>query len=89
MAEERVSLSSLLWHPRHIEYILSIIYVHWIILTAVYFNIVNVFLLQINLCFPEEGSVYDYRLDDGIRNQDGDDEDEGGKVNEQKFLHRC
>lgn len=57
-------------------------------LTAVYFNIVNVFLLQINLCFPEEGSVYDYRLDDGIRNQDGDDEDEGGKVNEQKFLHR-
>lgn len=35
---------------------------------------------RINLCFPKEGSVYDYRLEDDIRNQDGDDEDEGGKV---------
>ncbi|XP_030585284.1 LOW QUALITY PROTEIN: dynein heavy chain 1, axonemal-like [Archocentrus centrarchus] len=35
---------------------------------------------KIMLCFPEEGLVHDYRLDDGISNQDDDEEDEEGKV---------
>lgn len=42
---------------------------------------VHVFFLQIHLCFPEEGLVYDYRLDDaGISNLEDDNEDEEGKV---------
>ncbi|XP_040015424.1 dynein heavy chain 1, axonemal [Xiphias gladius] len=36
---------------------------------------------KIQLCFPEEGLVYDYRLDDaGISNFEDDDEDEEKKV---------
>ncbi|XP_026203417.1 dynein heavy chain 1, axonemal [Anabas testudineus] len=36
---------------------------------------------KIDLCFPEEGLVYDYRLDDaGISNLEDDDEDEERKV---------
>ncbi|XP_022600673.1 LOW QUALITY PROTEIN: dynein heavy chain 1, axonemal-like [Seriola dumerili] len=36
---------------------------------------------KIKLCFPEEGLVYDYRLDDaGISNLEDDDEDEERKV---------
>uniref|UniRef100_A0A3Q3IZZ6 Dynein, axonemal, heavy chain 1 n=1 Tax=Monopterus albus TaxID=43700 RepID=A0A3Q3IZZ6_MONAL len=36
---------------------------------------------KIQLCFPEEGLVYDYRLDDaGISNLEDDDENEGKKV---------
>lgn len=58
-----------------------------VFLSAVYFNIVKIFFFQIQLCFPEEGLVYDYRLDDGLGNQDGDDEDEEGKVKE--ILHGC
>lgn len=43
-------------------------------------NIVCV--LQIQLCFPEEAEVYDYRLDDaGISNLEDDHEDEERKVN--------
>lgn len=39
-------------------------------------------VLQIELCFPEEALVYDYRLDDaGISNFKDDDEDEETKVN--------
>lgn len=42
----------------------------------------NAFVLQIQLCFPEEDLVYDYRLDDaGISNLEDDDEDEERKVN--------
>lgn len=42
----------------------------------------NVFAFQIQLCFPEEGLVYDYRLDDaGISNLEDDEEDEERKVN--------
>lgn len=42
---------------------------------------VHVFAFQIDLCFPEEGLVYDYRLDDaGISNLGDDDEDEERKV---------
>lgn len=42
---------------------------------------VHVFVFQIHLCFPEEGLVYDYRLDDaGISNLEDDDEDEERKV---------
>lgn len=41
----------------------------------------NSFLLQISLCFPYEGLVYDYRLDDaGISNCEDEDEDEQRKV---------
>lgn len=43
---------------------------------------VNVFVLQIHLCFPEEALVYDYRLDDaGISNFEEEDEEEERKVN--------
>lgn len=33
----------------------------------------NLFVLQINMCFPEEGLVYDYRLDDAGISKLGDD----------------
>lgn len=43
---------------------------------------VNLFVLQIQLCFPEAALVYDYRLDDaGISNPEDDDEDVERKVN--------
>lgn len=46
-----------------------------------------VHLPQIQLCFPEEALVYDYRLDDaGISNLKGDDEDEERKVGD-TFFH--
>ena len=39
------------------------------------------FFLQIQLCFPEEGQVYDYRLDDaGIGTFEEDDEEEEREV---------
>lgn len=42
---------------------------------------VHLFVFQIHLCFPEEGLVYDYRLDDaGITNMEDDYEDEERKV---------
>lgn len=37
-------------------------------------------VLQVHLCFPEEGMVYDYRLDDaGISNFVDDEEDSKGR----------
>lgn len=37
----------------------------------------QIFSFQVKLCFPEEGLVYDYRLDDaGITNVEDNKEDE-------------
>lgn len=36
---------------------------------------------QVEMCFPEEDMVYDYRLDDaGVSSKDDDEEDEHRKV---------
>lgn len=48
---------------------------------------VNTSVLQIELCFPEEALVYDYRLDDaGVSNLEVDDGDEARKV---KYSFPC
>ena len=55
--------------------------------SVVFWCFCAVFITQVELAFPDEGLVYDYRLDDaGITEADVDDE-EGGDVQARKVEH--